>query len=76
METPQGAPIKWLRQGLEKARREEFAITDDMAAIELLGHPVGMLEPVPNPKITTPEDFSYAEFLLKIEHPRYALPWV
>ena len=66
METPQGAPIKWLRQGLEKAKREEFTITDDMAAIELLGHPVGMLEPdYPNPKITTPEDFSYAEFLLK-----------
>jgi len=34
--------------------------------VELAGHPVGMLDPgYPNPKITTPDDLSYAEFLLK-----------
>lgn len=65
METPQGAPIAWLREGLERARNEGIMLTDDMAAIEYLGHPVGMLEPdYPNPKITTPDDFSYAEFLI------------
>lgn len=66
METPQGAPIEWLIKGLEKARNKGLIITDDMAGIELLGHPIGMLEPdYPNPKITSPEDFSYAEFLLQ-----------
>lgn len=65
METPQGAPIAWLREGLERARKDGIVLTDDMAAVECLGHPVGMLEPdYPNPKITTPDDFSYAEFLI------------
>lgn len=66
METPQGAPRGWLVEGINQARTAGILITDDMAAIELIGLPIGMLEPdYPNPKITTPEDFSYAEFLLK-----------
>jgi len=66
METPQGAPRAWLEEGLSKAQSQKIMLTDDMAAVELAGHPVGMLDPgYPNPKITTPEDFSYAEFLLK-----------
>ena len=66
METPQGAPKTWLQDGLKKARKENLQLTDDMAAVELMGQPVGMLEPgYPNPKITTPDDFSLAEFLLK-----------
>jgi len=66
METPQGAPRAWLEEGLSKAQSQKILLTDDMAAVELAGHPVGMLDPgYPNPKITTPEDFSYAEFLLK-----------
>jgi 2-C-methyl-D-erythritol 4-phosphate cytidylyltransferase len=64
METPQGAPKSWLIEGLEMAKNENIALTDDMAAVELLGHPVGLLEPnYPNPKITTPDDFAYAQFL-------------
>ena len=64
IETPQGAPRSWLLDGLKKSKIENINITDDMAAIELLGHPVGVLEPgYPNPKITTPEDFIYAKFL-------------
>ncbi len=66
METPQGAPRAWLEEGLSMARSQKILLTDDMAAVELAGHPVGMLDPgYPNPKITTPDDFSYAEFLLK-----------
>jgi len=66
METPQGAPRAWLEEGLSKAQSQQILLTDDMAAVELAGHPVGMLDPgYPNPKITTPDDFSYAKFLLK-----------
>jgi len=64
IETPQGAPKQWLLEGLNSAEKEKRTVTDDIAAVELLGHPVGMIEPdYPNPKITTPEDFSYAQFL-------------
>jgi len=64
METPQGAPKKWLINGLSKARESQISVTDDIAALELVGHPVVMHEPnYPNPKITTPDDFSYATFL-------------
>ena len=66
METPQGAPKSWLLEGLEKAKKENISLTDDIAAIELLGHPVGFLEPkYPNPKITTSDDFAYAQFLIQ-----------
>lgn len=66
METPQGAPRAWLEEGLSKAKSQKILLTDDMAAVELAGYSVGMLDPgYPNPKITTPDDFSYAEFLLK-----------
>jgi len=64
IETPQGAPKAWLLEGLKKAKKENILLTDDMAAVELIGHPVGFIEPnYPNPKITTPDDFAYAEFL-------------
>ena len=64
METPQGGPKKWLINGLRHAIESQISITDDIAALELNGHPVVMLEPnYPNPKITTPDDFSYANFL-------------
>ena len=66
METPQGAPKEWLIEGFKKAREDGVLITDDMAAIELCGRPIGMIDlGYPNPKITTPDDFSYAEFLSK-----------
>ena len=66
VETPQGAPKSWLIEGLKKAKKENTILTDDMAAVELLGHPVGLLEPnYPNPKITTPDDFAYAQFLFQ-----------
>ena len=64
METPQGAPKDWFSDGFKKAREDGVFITDDMAVIELCARPIGMIDPgYPNPKITTPEDFFYAEFL-------------
>jgi len=40
-------------------------LTDDAAAVELLGHPVALLENVhPNPKLTLPKDLALIEFLL------------
>jgi len=40
-------------------------ITDDVAAVELVGHPVALLENVhPNPKLTLPSDLALIEFLL------------
>jgi len=64
METPQGAPRDWLINGLRKSIESHTPVTDDMGAIELLGYPVGFLEPdYPNPKITTPDDLLYIHFL-------------
>ena len=38
---------------------------DDAAAVELLKHPVALLEnPYPNPKLTTPADLPWFEYLL------------
>ncbi len=40
-------------------------VTDDAQAVELLGPPIALLENnQPNPKITTPADLEYLEFLL------------
>jgi 2-C-methyl-D-erythritol 4-phosphate cytidylyltransferase len=42
--------------------------TDDAQAVEQLGHHVALLENnQPNPKITTPADLDYLEFLLAKE---------
>lgn len=45
-------------------------ITDDVQAVEDLGLPVTLLEnPHPNPKLTTPADLAYLEFLLSRPEP-------
>ena len=37
----------------------------DAAAVEALGHWIALLEnPHPNPKLTSPQDLAYLEFLL------------
>ncbi|KAF0094149.1 MAG: 2-C-methyl-D-erythritol 4-phosphate cytidylyltransferase [Puniceicoccaceae bacterium 5H] len=62
METPQC----FHRELILRAYREiAEPITDDTAAVGKLGVPVALVEnPLPNPKITTPEDLPYVEFLL------------
>jgi 2-C-methyl-D-erythritol 4-phosphate cytidylyltransferase len=43
----------------------KLRITDDAQAVEGLGHPIALLENShPNPKLTTPVDLDYLEFLL------------
>jgi 2-C-methyl-D-erythritol 4-phosphate cytidylyltransferase len=47
-----------------------LAITDDAQAVELLGHPVAVLaNDRPNPKLSTPADLAYVEFLLSRARP-------
>jgi len=52
---------------LEESRR----VTDDAQAMEFAGKPVFFYEnPEPNPKLTTPRDLAYAEFLFAQRDPK------
>lgn len=65
METPQVFSRDLVCRAYAKAAAKKKRLTDDAAAVELLKHPVALLEnPHPNPKLTTPTDLAYAEFLL------------
>ena len=71
METPQVFSRALIVRAYEHVAREKLRITDDAQAVEQLGHPVALLENVqPNPKITTPTDLAYVEFLLRTSAPR------
>lgn len=65
METPQVFSRKLICRAYAAAAGRNLALTDDAAAVELLKHPVALLEnPHPNPKLTTLADLAYLEFLL------------
>ena len=65
METPQVFSRELICKAYAKVAVKKLRITDDAAAVELLKHPVALLENTyPNPKITTPTDLPYMEFLL------------
>jgi 2-C-methyl-D-erythritol 4-phosphate cytidylyltransferase len=65
METPQVFARELICRAYAKTAARGLSITDDAAAVELLKHPVALLEnPYPNPKLTTPADLAYLEFLL------------
>jgi 2-C-methyl-D-erythritol 4-phosphate cytidylyltransferase len=65
METPQVFDRDLICRAYAKVAARELVITDDAAAVELLGKPIALLEnPHPNPKLTTPADLAYLEFLL------------
>jgi 2-C-methyl-D-erythritol 4-phosphate cytidylyltransferase len=65
MHTPQITTPKLLHQGLNLARSKNILLTDDVAAIELLGHPVKLIHgSYQNIKITTPEDLFIAQAFL------------
>jgi 2-C-methyl-D-erythritol 4-phosphate cytidylyltransferase len=65
METPQVFARDLIAQAYARVAERDLRITDDAAAVELLHHPVALLEnPYPNPKLTTPSDLAYLEFLL------------
>lgn len=65
METPQVFTRELITRAYARVVEKELSITDDAAAVELLNHPVALLENAsPNPKLTTPADLAYLEFLL------------
>lgn len=69
-ETPQVARAALLRRALDAAAARGISPTDDAQAIELLGHSVAILENTrPNPKLTTPADLAWVDFLLSRRTP-------
>ncbi len=68
METPQVFARGLIVRAYARLGRRR--VTDDAAAVELLRHPVALLENShPNPKLTTPADLAYMEFLLGRQEP-------
>ncbi|HEY5228658.1 MAG TPA: 2-C-methyl-D-erythritol 4-phosphate cytidylyltransferase [Opitutaceae bacterium] len=65
METPQVFSKALIERAYAKVKARKLVVTDDAAAVELLGHPVALLEnTLPNLKLTSPKDLDYLEFLL------------
>jgi 2-C-methyl-D-erythritol 4-phosphate cytidylyltransferase len=65
METPQVFARDLIVRAYARAQTRGLRLTDDAQAVEHLGHPIALLEnPHPNPKLTTPVDLRYLEFLL------------
>ena len=65
METPQVFARDLIIRAYARVHRLGLRITDDVQAVEGLGLPVTFLaNPHPNPKLTTPADLAYMEFLL------------
>jgi len=66
METPQVFSRALICRAYARLAARKLAVTDDAAAVELLHHPVALLEnPHPNPKLTSFADLAYLEFLLQ-----------
>ncbi len=69
VQTPQGARTATLLAALEEAARRGVVVTDETAALELVGESVTLVEgPRDNIKVTYPEDLALAEFLLDTGH--------
>lgn len=65
METPQVFSRELIVRAYVRVANRGRHITDDAQAVEQLGHPIALLENAhPNPKLTTPADLAYLEFLL------------
>ncbi len=61
IQTPQVVRPGLLTLGFHKAFAENITVTDDVSLIEMIGHPVKLVEGgYMNLKITTPEDFDLA----------------
>jgi 2-C-methyl-D-erythritol 4-phosphate cytidylyltransferase len=65
METPQVFSRDLIERAYARVASRRLRVTDDAAAVEALGHRIALLEnPHPNPKLTSPQDLAYFEFLL------------
>ena len=68
METPQVFARDLIVRAYDRVVARRRRITDDAQAVEGLGHPIALLEDNrPNPKLTTPADLAWLEFLLARE---------
>ncbi len=66
METPQVFARDLIVRAYSRVSEKSLHVTDDAAAVEGLGHPIALLEnSSPNPKLTTPGDLAYLEFLIE-----------
>lgn len=64
METPQAFRYSLIYDAYAKIISSSQKITDDLAATESQSIPATFIEnPIPNPKLTNPEDIAYLEFL-------------
>jgi 2-C-methyl-D-erythritol 4-phosphate cytidylyltransferase len=64
METPQVFSRELIVKAYAHVVSRGLRITDDASAVEYLKHPVALLEnSQPNPKLTTPADLAYFEYL-------------
>lgn len=64
METPQVFARELIDRAYARVAAKNIRVTDDAAAVEQLGQPIALLENLhPNPKLTTPADLAYLEFL-------------
>jgi 2-C-methyl-D-erythritol 4-phosphate cytidylyltransferase len=67
-ETPQVFSKALIERAYARVKARALLVTDDAAAVEQLGYPVALLENTrPNPKLTSPQDLAYLEFLLAPE---------
>lgn len=65
VQTPQAFRVELIRRALAEVRARKLHLTDDTAACEWIGQPVRLVATdTPNPKVTTPMDLPYAEWLL------------
>jgi 2-C-methyl-D-erythritol 4-phosphate cytidylyltransferase len=65
METPQVFSRKLIERAYARVAKRKLVVTDDAAAVDLLGRPVALLENnQPNLKLTSPMDLALLEFLL------------
>ncbi|MEY4939286.1 MAG: hypothetical protein RIQ93_1021 [Verrucomicrobiota bacterium] len=65
METPQVFARKLIVRAYDRVAARGLRVTDDAQAVEGLGHAIALLENNrANPKITTPADLAWVEFLL------------
>ena len=66
VQTPQTVQFKLLREAYALVLKKNIVVTDEAAAVELLGHPVHLVEtPFLNLKVTAPNDLAVAEALLR-----------
>ncbi len=64
VETPQVFSRDLIDRAYQHVEKKQLKLTDDAAAVEALKHPVALLEnTTPNPKLTTPADLPWFEFL-------------